>query len=144
MRTRIITKSLVHIVTICAKGLGAYRVDTVIMANWRKHVTKEENDIIKSNTDMGNYMVLILTNGMKICLMSTADTDWASATMDVHLGSMSDPDDIPGLAHFCEHLLFMGSEKYPAENDFEVLRGEPLDNRRGARSFFEQNCLSLR
>lgn len=32
VRTRIITKSLVHIVTICAKDLGAYRVDTVIMA----------------------------------------------------------------------------------------------------------------
>ena len=29
VRTRIITKSLVHIVTICAKDLGAYRVDTV-------------------------------------------------------------------------------------------------------------------
>ena len=29
VRTRIITKFLAHIVTICAKGLGAYRVDTV-------------------------------------------------------------------------------------------------------------------
>ena len=24
-----------------------------------------------------------------------------------------------GLAHFCEHLLFMGTEKYPSENDYE-------------------------
>ena len=24
---------------------------------------------------------------------------------------MSDPDDIPGLAHFCEHMLFLGTEK---------------------------------
>ena len=30
VRTRIITKSLAHIVTICAKGLAVYHVDTVI------------------------------------------------------------------------------------------------------------------
>lgn len=26
------------------------------------------------------------------------------------------PDDLPGLAHFCEHLLFLGTDKYPDEN----------------------------
>jgi insulysin len=26
---------------------------------------------------------------------------------------------LPGLAHFCEHLLFMGTEKYPKDNDFK-------------------------
>ena len=26
-------------------------------------------------------------------------------------GHMSDPDDIPGLAHFCEHMLFLGTAK---------------------------------
>lgn len=24
-------------------------------------------------------------------------------------------DDLPGLAHFCEHLLFLGTDKYPDE-----------------------------
>ena len=27
------------------------------------------------------------------------------------LGHMSDPDDLPGLAHFCEHMLFLGTKK---------------------------------
>lgn len=26
-------------------------------------------------------------------------------------GYMSDPWEIPGLAHFCEHMLFLGTEK---------------------------------
>ena len=26
-------------------------------------------------------------------------------------GSLSDPDQLPGLAHFCEHMLFLGTEK---------------------------------
>ena len=28
-----------------------------------------------------------------------------------HIGYLSDPDDIPGMAHFCEHMLFLGTEK---------------------------------
>ena len=31
---------------------------------------------------------------------------------------MSDPKELPGLAHFCEHMLFMGTEKYPCENEY--------------------------
>jgi insulysin len=31
---------------------------------------------------------------------------------------MSDPEDLPGLAHFCEHMLFLGTEKYPVENEY--------------------------
>lgn len=34
------------------------------------------------------------------------------------LGYFSDPVEIPGLAHFCEHMLFLGTEKYPVENDY--------------------------
>lgn len=26
-------------------------------------------------------------------------------------GHMSDPDELPGLAHFCEHMSFLGTEK---------------------------------
>jgi len=31
---------------------------------------------------------------------------------------LSEPKDLPGLAHFCEHMLFLGTKKYPAENEF--------------------------
>lgn len=33
---------------------------------------------------------------------------------------MCDPDDVPGLAHFCEHMLFLGTEKYPQQNDYNI------------------------
>ena len=26
-------------------------------------------------------------------------------------GHMLDPDELPGLAHFCEHMLFLGTKK---------------------------------
>ena len=36
----------------------------------------------------------------------------------VRVGSLSDPKDIPGLAHFCEHMLFYASEKFPEEDAY--------------------------
>lgn len=39
-------------------------------------------------------------------------------------GSLSDPDELPGLAHFCEHMLFLGTEKYPCENEYNKFLSE--------------------
>jgi insulysin len=38
--------------------------------------------------------------------------------MNVNVGSLMDTGNFYGLAHFLEHMLFMGTEKYPSENDF--------------------------
>lgn len=44
----------------------------------------------------------------------------AAVGLCVGVGSFSDPWPIQGMAHFLEHMVFMGSEKYPKENDFEA------------------------
>ncbi|XP_076299943.1 nardilysin [Lasioglossum baleicum] len=44
----------------------------------------------------------------------------AACGLSVGVGSFSDPAEIPGLAHFLEHMVFMGSSKYPQENDFDA------------------------
>jgi hypothetical protein len=46
-------------------------------------------------------------------------TKRAAAAMVVDIGSFSDPPEAEGLAHFLEHMLFMGSEKYPDENEYD-------------------------
>ncbi|KAG7371853.1 peptidase insulinase family protein [Nitzschia inconspicua] len=43
----------------------------------------------------------------------------AAAAMLVGVGSLYDPPECQGMAHFLEHLLFMGSEKYPEENAYD-------------------------
>uniref|UniRef100_A0A7N8XZU5 Nardilysin a (N-arginine dibasic convertase) n=1 Tax=Mastacembelus armatus TaxID=205130 RepID=A0A7N8XZU5_9TELE len=44
----------------------------------------------------------------------------SAAALCVGVGSFSDPSDLPGLAHFLEHMVFMGSKKYPSENGFDA------------------------
>ena len=48
----------------------------------------------------------------------------SAASLCVGVGSYSDPDDLPGLAHFLEHMVFMGSKKYPDENGFDEFINE--------------------
>jgi secreted Zn-dependent insulinase-like peptidase len=43
----------------------------------------------------------------------------AAAAMSISVGSYSDPSEIPGLAHFLEHMVFNGNEKYPVEGAFD-------------------------
>jgi nardilysin len=43
----------------------------------------------------------------------------AAVNIVVGAGSAHEPASCGGLAHFLEHLLFMGSAKYPQENDYE-------------------------
>ena len=43
----------------------------------------------------------------------------AAAALAVGVGSFCDPVDVQGLSHYLEHMLFMGSEKYPDENEYD-------------------------
>lgn len=44
----------------------------------------------------------------------------SAAALCIQVGSMSDPVEAQGLSHFLEHMVFMGSKKYPMENDFDA------------------------
>lgn len=35
------------------------------------------------------------------------------------MGYFDDPPDVPGLAHFLEHAVHLGSAKYPEDSDFK-------------------------
>jgi insulysin len=61
--------------------------------------------------DNRSYRVIQLPNQLEILLVHDPDTDKAAAGMDVNVGSLSDPDDLPGTAHAVEHLCFMGTKK---------------------------------
>eukprot|EP00892_Ulva_mutabilis_P012171 jgi/Ulvmu1/9326/UM050_0076.1 len=68
--------------------------------------------------DDWQYHILNLTNGIQALLISDPAADMAAAAMDVHVGSMQDPPELQGLAHFTEHMLFYASKKYPKEDEY--------------------------
>ena len=61
--------------------------------------------------DDRSYRVIRLPNQLEALLVHDPDTDKASASVNVEVGSFSDATDMPGMAHAVEHLLFMGTEK---------------------------------
>ena len=61
-----------------------------------------------------------MDNGLKVILVSNPKYNISAASMQVKVGSLSDPKDAQGLAHFLEHLLFLGTEKYPDVEDYKM------------------------
>ncbi|RMJ03581.1 hypothetical protein CDV36_014893 [Fusarium kuroshium] len=68
--------------------------------------------------DDRDYRVVRLGNELEALLVHDPETDKASAALDVNVGNFSDESDIPGMAHAVEHLLFMGTKKFPIENEY--------------------------
>lgn len=73
----------------------------------------------KASTDRSEYRHLVLDNGLRVLLLSDPDLNKSSASLVVAAGSYMDPEDRAGLAHFLEHMLFRGTEKYPDEGEYK-------------------------
>lgn len=76
-------------------------------------------DVIKSPNDSRDYQYLELSNQLKVLLISDPGADKAAASLDVFVGSRQDPGDYQGLAHFLEHMLFLGTEVYPDPGEYQ-------------------------
>jgi secreted Zn-dependent insulinase-like peptidase len=81
--------------------------------------TYAHGEIVKSLNDPRQYESFQLANQLEVLLVSDPTTDKAAAALDVHVGSGSDPKGREGLAHFLEHMLFLGTEKYPVVGDYK-------------------------
>eukprot|EP00924_Labyrinthula_sp_SR-Ha-C_P006876 augustus_masked-scaffold_8-processed-gene-3.15-mRNA-1 protein AED:0.36 eAED:0.36 QI:0/-1/0/1/-1/1/1/0/1096 len=75
--------------------------------------------ILKSSTDERDYRYVVLENKLRVMLVRDKHAEISAASLAVNVGSFSDPPDFPGLAHFLEHMLFMGTSKYPDEAEYE-------------------------
>ncbi len=65
------------------------------------------------------YRSITLSNALKVFLISDPSTDKAATSMDVLVGTNNDPEEFPGLAHFLEHMLFLGTDEYPGAGDYQ-------------------------
>lgn len=79
------------------------------MAN--EKIVKTFLNIVKPEEDKREYQGITLENGLKALLISDKETDISAAALSVHVGSMKDSRECLGIAHFLEHMLFMGTGK---------------------------------
>lgn len=102
--------------------LGLFMTAITHAATATANPSKTDNsvvaNIIKSTNDKRNYGYKKLENGLKLLVISDKEAQRAAAAVDVGVGSGSDPDEFLGLAHFLEHMLFLGTDKYPDPDDY--------------------------
>ena len=80
--------------------------------------------IVVSPNDSREYRHLRLPNNMDVLLISDPSSDKAAASLDVYVGSYQNPQDRAGLVHFLEHMLFLGTEKYPEPGEYQSFISE--------------------
>lgn len=65
-----------------------------------------------------SYRLIELKNGILTLLISDPLDNTAGGALCVGSGSFNDPDNIIGLAHLCEHAVFLGNKQYPSPQSF--------------------------
>lgn len=73
-------------------------------------------NITKPKFDKRSFHGSQLTNGIKYIIVNDSHLEKSYVTVSINVGSYSNPEGYDGLAHFLEHMLFLGSKKYPDEN----------------------------
>lgn len=101
--------SLFLLLVILAVATAAYRIN----------MRSSEITIIQSPNDQREYRSLTLRNGLRVILVSDSEADKAAASLAVNVGSGDDPKGRQGLAHFLEHMLFLGTAPFPAAGEYQ-------------------------
>lgn len=94
---------------------------------------------VQSPNDDRQYRLLTLDNEMQVLLISDPQTPKAAASLDINIGSGDNPEGRGGLAHFLEHMLFLGTEKYPNPAEYEQFITEHGGNRNAYTSMEHTN-----
>ena len=96
-----------------------FKVFVVLAALWAPFSQADtgwqpiQETIRKSEKDTRQYQAIRLDHDMVVLLVSDPQAVKSLSALVVPVGSLQDPADHQGLAHFLEHMTLMGSQKYP-------------------------------
>lgn len=109
------------------------------LSNNSYNTENASNGIIKSPVDERDYLAFRLDNQLQVLVISDPKADKAAASLSVNVGSGSDPKDREGLAHFLEHMLFLGTEKYPDADAYQQFISQHGGSHNAYTAFEETN-----
>ncbi len=104
--------------------IAALVVSLVTCASLAQAVTGWEpiNETIrKSEKDPRQYQAIRLSNGLTVLLISDAQAPKLLAVLTLPISLLDDPDQQLGLAHFLEHMVLIGSQRYPQPDNLAEL-----------------------
>lgn len=116
MRSRILATTIAALLGFT--GCQTTSQDQSTNAVQESQVGQADSTIHVSPNDPREYGLVRLDNGLQVIVVSDPDADKAAAALNVHVGSMQNPDTQLGLAHYLEHMLFLGTEKYPDPDEY--------------------------
>lgn len=97
----------------CVRGAQTQQKIVVNLSN--------STQVIKGAADRCTYQSFCMGNGMRVLLMYDPQALSRVSVMQIDAGAEYDKN--PGTAHFLEHMLFMGTEKYPREDEYKDFVG---------------------
>jgi secreted Zn-dependent insulinase-like peptidase len=95
--------------------------------------------VTKSPNDSRTYEYRKLDSGLEVLLISDPSIETAAVSLNVKTGSKDDPETRPGLAHFVEHMLFLGTKKYPAADDYQQFLSDNAGSHNAYTAFENTN-----
>lgn len=106
-------KEIIGALILAIVLLVVYFAVALIAAGY--YYTNEALDmgILVPKFDKRLFKRMLLPNMIETILIHDPKTKTGSAAISVAVGSNNNPRDIKGLAHLLEHMLFLGSSKYP-------------------------------
>lgn len=103
---------------LCALSTSLFAIQENKMPNDFTYIKDLNNITIKTPSLAHRQTAKIeLKNGLKAFIVSDPGADQSAAALAVNVGAWNDPDNYEGMAHFTEHLLFLGTKNFPAEDE---------------------------
>ena len=107
-------RSLFALAALAAWGIGSH---ALVPARAQAEDLAIDLDMRRPG-DERQVRTFTLDNQLEVLLVSDPAMQKSAAALDVAVGSLEDPENQQGVAHFLEHLLFLGTEKYPDVEEY--------------------------
>lgn len=103
----------------CQQVLALFGLFIIASVQAQQVAAPKISPVNKSENDNRDYRYLTLSNNLRVLLISDPAAEKSAAALNVQVGSHQNPKERAGLAHFLEHMLFLGTEKYPEAGEYQ-------------------------
>ncbi|KPZ64001.1 Protease 3 precursor [Pseudoalteromonas sp. P1-16-1b] len=123
MKFKLLATSLA--VSLALTGCAMQQSQNTQTAAQQEQVNKADERVFSQD-----YLIEELDNGLRVMVVKTDYPDVVSLQIPVSVGSRNEVEaGKTGFAHFFEHMMFKGSEKFPQDVYSDILKNSGVDNR---------------